>query len=245
MKSSCSLCSSLLSRCRAASASAQAAPIFRFETDGFWLNLHHFLYVLGRVEAKMPDIKREAVAGAPADEAEGLKTLSDADRQAWREAVSVYANGLSKLDMVFSRPLYDVTNAVRRAPPDRRHHGGDRSRRGRRARTRRAAVSAGVVAASSRVQPRLAAIDAGPVEEVRAATARLRHARLPGAVDEGWLPGQHQRLEQLGRRVFDGGERSAAGDRHLECRQPGPARFRDHVSRSDASVGRRDRRPDA
>ena len=68
-----------------------ATPIFRFETDGFWLNLHHFLYVLGRVEAKMPDIKREAVAGAPADEAEGLKALSEADRQAWREAVSVYA----------------------------------------------------------------------------------------------------------------------------------------------------------
>ena len=96
-----------------------ASPIFRFETDGFWLNLHHFLYVLGRVEAKMPDIQREAVAGAPADEAEGLKTLGDADRQAWREAVSAYANGLSKLDTVFSRPLYDVTNALRRAPSDR------------------------------------------------------------------------------------------------------------------------------
>src|SRR5687768_3471308 len=94
-------------------------PIFRFETDGFWLNLHHFLYVLGRVESKMPDIKREAVAGAPADEAEGLKTLGDADRQAWREAVSAYANGFSKLDMVFSRPLYDVTNILRRAPSDR------------------------------------------------------------------------------------------------------------------------------
>jgi hypothetical protein len=96
-----------------------ASPIFRFETDGFWLNLHHFLYVLGRVDAKMPDIKREAVAGAPADAAEGLKTLSDADRQAWREAVSAYATGLSKLDMVFSRPLYEATNAVRRAPSDR------------------------------------------------------------------------------------------------------------------------------
>src|SRR5918999_1142822 len=41
-----------------------ATTIFRFEMDGFWLNLHHFLYVLGRVEAKMPDIKREAVADA-------------------------------------------------------------------------------------------------------------------------------------------------------------------------------------
>jgi hypothetical protein len=100
--------------------SAQTAtPIFRFETDGFWLNLHHFLYVLGRVEAKMPDVKRETVAGAPADEAEGLKTLTDAERRAWRDAVTVYAAGLSRLDTVFDRALYDVTNAVRRASPDR------------------------------------------------------------------------------------------------------------------------------
>ena len=96
---------------------AQAAtPIFRFETDGFWLNLHHFLYVLGRVEAKMPDVKREAVAGAPADEAEGLKTLSEAERQAWRNAVTAYAMGFSKRDLVFDRDAYVVTNALRRAP---------------------------------------------------------------------------------------------------------------------------------
>src|SRR5687767_2272892 len=95
------------------------APIFRFETDGFWLNLHHFLYVLGRVEAKMPDIKRDAVAGAPADEALGLKALSDSERQAWRRAVSAYANGLSRRETTFDRSVYDVTNAVRRASPDR------------------------------------------------------------------------------------------------------------------------------
>ncbi len=95
------------------------SPIFRFETDGFWLNLHHFLYVLGRVEARMPDIKRDAVAGAPADEAEGLKRLNDSERQAWRTAVTAYANGLSKLETTFDRPVYDVTNALRRASADR------------------------------------------------------------------------------------------------------------------------------
>lgn len=113
------LAGSMLTESVSAAQAPGEAPIFRFETDGFWLNLHHFLYVLGRVEAKMPDIKREAVAGAAADQAEGLKTLSEVDRQAWGEAVSAYATGLSKLDMVFSRPLYDVTNALRRAPSDR------------------------------------------------------------------------------------------------------------------------------
>ena len=99
-------------------AAQTAAPIFRFETDGFWLNLHHYLYVLGRVEAKMPDIKREAVVRAPDDEAAGLKQLDAAERQAWREAVTAYATGLSKLDAVFDRRLVDVTNALRRARND-------------------------------------------------------------------------------------------------------------------------------
>lgn len=104
----------------AALALSQASsPIFRFETDGFWLNLHHFLYVLGRVEAKMPDIKRAAVAGAPADEAEGLKRLSEGERQAWREAVRAYAGRMSKLDTVFDSELVDVTNGLRRASADR------------------------------------------------------------------------------------------------------------------------------
>ena len=95
---------------------AQAAPVFRFESDGFWLNLHHFLYVLGRVEAKMPDVTREAVAGAPADEADGLKTLSDSERQAWRDAVAAYAKGLSRQDAVFDRELTRVTNLLRQTP---------------------------------------------------------------------------------------------------------------------------------
>jgi len=97
-------------------ASQAPPPIFRFDADGFWLNLHHYLYVLGRVEAKMPDVMRAAVAGASADEAEGLALLNGADREIWRDAVSFYAKGLSRQDTVFDRSLVDVTNALRRAP---------------------------------------------------------------------------------------------------------------------------------
>jgi hypothetical protein len=96
-------------------ASQAATPIFRFETDGFWLNLHHFLYVLGRVEAKMPDIQREAVAGAPADQAAGLKLLSEAEQQTWREAVKVYAGSVSRVDAVFDARLVEITNQLKRA----------------------------------------------------------------------------------------------------------------------------------
>jgi hypothetical protein len=96
-------------------AAAQSAAIFKFETDEFWLNLHHFLYVLGRAEAKEGDASREAVAGAPADAEKGLASLNDAERQAWRAAVTAYAGGLSKKDAIFDATLPALTAAIGRA----------------------------------------------------------------------------------------------------------------------------------
>jgi len=96
-----------------------AGPIFRFEADGFWLNLHHFLYVLGRAEAKVADSRREAVAGAPADQAEGMKLLSETERQTWREAVTLYAGTLSMKDVVFDADLVEITNQLKRASADK------------------------------------------------------------------------------------------------------------------------------
>jgi len=95
-------------------AAQTSSPIFRFETEGFWLNLHHYLYVLGRVEAKMPDINRRAVARAPIDQAEGLKSVSEAERQAWNESVAFYARGLSRLNAIFDGELIAATNMLRR-----------------------------------------------------------------------------------------------------------------------------------
>jgi hypothetical protein len=99
----------------ATGSAARGAVIFRFETDEFWLNLHHFLYVLGRAEAKERDAAREAVAGAPADAEKGLASLSDAERQTWHAAVTAYAGGLSKKDTVFDATLPALTAALARA----------------------------------------------------------------------------------------------------------------------------------
>ena len=94
----------------------QATPIFRFEADGFWLNLHHFLYVLGRAQNHTPDSQRRAVVNATAEQAQGLTGLSQSHRQTWESAVRSYAGGLSKRDAVFDRDLIAVTNAMRVAP---------------------------------------------------------------------------------------------------------------------------------
>src|SRR5712691_13278440 len=87
----------------AAPAIAGPPAIFRFESEEFWLNLHTFLYVLGRAENKFPDASREAVAGAPAEAQRGLQSLADAERPTWADAVTAYARGASRTDPVFER----------------------------------------------------------------------------------------------------------------------------------------------
>ncbi len=91
---------------------AAAPPVFTFHTDEFWLNLHQFLYVLGRAEAKAFDANREAVVHAPEDAERGLERASDAERTLWRSAVSWYANGLSRQDAVFDTPLPQLACAL-------------------------------------------------------------------------------------------------------------------------------------
>src|SRR5918993_1915377 len=106
-----------LSLCPALNAKALETkdPIFVFHTDEFWLNLHHFLYVLGRAENKERDTSREAVAGAPDDQQRGFGKLSVKDQTIWRAAVASYAAGPSKKDLVFDDPLPALTNALARA----------------------------------------------------------------------------------------------------------------------------------
>lgn len=105
-----------------ATSTAQAKPqdtrsgaIFVFHTDEFWLNLHHFLYVLGRAENKEANATREAVVEAPGDQERGFEKLSAKEQTIWREAVSSYAAGASKKDLVFDAPLPALTNALARA----------------------------------------------------------------------------------------------------------------------------------
>lgn len=95
-----------------AQASAPApSPIFVF-AQPFWINLHHFLYVLGRVENKASDIQRRAVAGAAANQDAGFAALSPLEQQTWRAAVAAYAAGASKQDTVFDKDLYTATQAL-------------------------------------------------------------------------------------------------------------------------------------
>jgi hypothetical protein len=93
-------------------AQPAAPPVFRFETDDFWLNLHHFLYVLGRAELNTRDSQRRAVILAPADQESELARLSESERQIWRDAVRFYASSLSGKDAVVDDALPALTKAL-------------------------------------------------------------------------------------------------------------------------------------
>jgi hypothetical protein len=105
----------LLSTYAVVPASKPSKTIFIFHPDEFWLNLHHFLYVLGRAQNKTSDASREAVIGAPADQEKGLAALSASERNVWNEAVSAYAAGNSKKDLIFDKPLTELTKAIAQA----------------------------------------------------------------------------------------------------------------------------------
>jgi hypothetical protein len=92
----------------ACSASAASARIFTLESDEFWLNLHSFLYVLGRAQNKYPDAQRDAVAAAPGEAERGLAPLTDAERRTWADAVTTYARGPSRQDPTRDQALADL-----------------------------------------------------------------------------------------------------------------------------------------
>ena len=96
----------------AKSAEQKKHPIFVFHTDEFWLNLNHFLYVLGRAENKSADAAREAVVNAPADQVKGFAKLSANEQSTWREIVTSYANGFSKKDLIFDESAASITSAL-------------------------------------------------------------------------------------------------------------------------------------
>ncbi len=111
--------SDAMSTVHAKTPDTRGGAIFVFHTDEFWLNLHHFLYVLGRAENKERDTSREAVAGAPGDQERGFEKLSAKEQTIWREAVASYAARPSKKDIVSDDPLPALTNALARAGDSR------------------------------------------------------------------------------------------------------------------------------
>jgi hypothetical protein len=98
----------------AGSAPAQSTsagqPLFTFRST-LWVNMHHFLYVLGRARNDTNDSRRAAVVKAPAD-TQGFESLGAREREAWEGAIAYYRKDISPKDAVFDADLVAVTNAL-------------------------------------------------------------------------------------------------------------------------------------
>lgn len=82
----------------------EQANLFEFH-NGFWVNLHHFLYR----EAQLAEPRKESdnldLTKADRDE---LQQLSVAERKAWSDAVSYYGRSLVKNDLLFDDDLIQI-----------------------------------------------------------------------------------------------------------------------------------------
>ena len=98
-----------------ATAGAAAPALFEFHS-GFWVNLHHFLY-LEALADKPRKGSRETVSAADADT---LTSLSPRERATWDAAVSFYRNSLARQDLLFDPRLIAIKNHLEdaEASPD-------------------------------------------------------------------------------------------------------------------------------
>jgi hypothetical protein len=87
-----------------------STKLFEFHS-GFWVNLHHFLYVQARARVKTPDSRRRAVASVSTDLA-AISTMSSDDRRKWEAALNYYEQNLATVDIIFNDRLVAITNLL-------------------------------------------------------------------------------------------------------------------------------------
>src|SRR5438477_11955010 len=84
------ICSSGVSARQEAESSTTPAPVFEFHS-GFWVNLHHFLYLQGRIlRARVEAAQSETQTPPAYKSAASTEGLTADQRRAWDEAVQTY-----------------------------------------------------------------------------------------------------------------------------------------------------------
>jgi hypothetical protein len=90
-----------------------ADHLFAFRSNP-WVNLHHFLYQIGRARSGL-DAGRAPTLMALADTS-GAGALGAADGAAWEAAVQYYMRAVSQRDILFDSSMVRVTNALSDLP---------------------------------------------------------------------------------------------------------------------------------
>jgi len=94
------------------SVESSASPVFEFHS-GFWVNLHHFLYLQGRLErARAQGEAGEGKIAAPFDSPASVEGMTAEDRRAWQAAVRTYADSWSSRDLLLSNQMVLINDRL-------------------------------------------------------------------------------------------------------------------------------------
>ena len=87
---------------------SNSANIFEFHS-GFWINLHHFLYLEAQLSEAGAGARYPSLTAADKDE---LQRLSPAEQATWAEAVSFYKDSFTNKDLLFDDNLIEIKNLL-------------------------------------------------------------------------------------------------------------------------------------
>ena len=95
-----------------AESSARPAPVFEFHS-GFWVNLHHFLYLQGRMQRARADAALAQTQIPPEYKSPASTAGLTADqRRAWDHAVQTYANSWSSRDLSLNNQMVLINDRL-------------------------------------------------------------------------------------------------------------------------------------
>jgi hypothetical protein len=112
-KTRIALCLLCLVLCCPLAIAAQTSPspvqaLFDFHS-GFWINLHHFLYLEAASQKPQPGPRRATVRPSDADV---LGSLSPEERSAWDAAVSYYQESVIQRDLLFDEGMNAIKDRL-------------------------------------------------------------------------------------------------------------------------------------
>ena len=105
------LTSSRVSARQETESSASPAPVFEFHS-GFWVNLHHFLYLQGRIERARAEAGTAEAQPPEYKSAASTEGLTAEQRRAWAAAVHTYANSWSSRDLLLNNPMVLINDRL-------------------------------------------------------------------------------------------------------------------------------------
>ena len=88
-------------------------PVFEMHS-GFWVNLHHFLYLQARLAMGKSTLPTESVRGAaqPDELPVSLMDFPRAEIQAWQDAVAFYTKDLAGRDLLLNGDMEIINNQL-------------------------------------------------------------------------------------------------------------------------------------